>query len=177
MSETIDFGDFSTYASTAKAAEEGKPSPDRTFQWFGQTIRMRPHVAPMRFAAYYHALRTRSLTVSELHGVLEGAIHPEDFHRFAELGDENDVDGAGLIAVIDKILEAFAADPTQQPSTSSDGSATTSPPSTLDSAAKESAPPSIGEKVASDLRIPFPPESRADARAALRLVDEPIVAA
>lgn len=177
MTDSIDFGDFSTYASAAKAAENDKPTPDRTFQWFGATIRMRPHVAPMRFAAYYHALQTRTLTVAELHGVLEGALHPDDFHSFAELADANDVNGGGLMAVIDKILEAFSARPTKQPATSSAGSSTTSPMSTPDSDARESAPLSVEEKVAEDLRIQLPPESRPDARAALRLVDEPIVAA
>lgn len=169
----IDLGDFSTYAKTVEAAE-GDEEPVRSFDWFGSKIRLRDHVAPMKFASFYTAMRDRKIGPAEMRDVLVSTIHPEDFSTFSDLADDNDVDGAGLLAVINKILEAFAARPTKQPSTSSDGSPTTSPTSTPDSEPKEQAQPSTEERVAEFLGVPLPPESRPDARAALRLVDEPI---
>lgn len=177
MADAIDLGDFSSYVATVNADERDEVVPDRVFQWFGTTVRLRPHVAPMRFAAFYHSLHQRRVSVAEMYGLLESAIHADDFPGFCDLADEHNITGVQLLDVIGKILESLSARPTSQPSDSSDGSATTSQTSTPDSERTEQGQPSPEVKVAEDLGIPMPPATRPDARAALRLVDQPVPSA
>lgn len=173
-----DFGDFSTVVAAHDAATAGTtPEPD-TFGWFGAQIRLRPHIPTITVGAFFASLdgTSEADAIAETTNMLRQAVDPQDWSTFRRLADENDASGPQLLDVIMKILEARAGRPTRQPSDSSDGSSGTSPMSTPTSGSTEGLPRSLSteERVAADLGIPLPPESRPDARAALRLVDEPM---
>lgn len=173
-----DFGDFSAIVAARDAAETGEPVKADTFGWFGEQIRLRPHISPITVGAFFASLdgASEADAIAETTNLLKQAIDPADWGTFRSLADNNDVQSPQLLDVIMKILEARAGRPTQQPSDSSDGLSATSPTPTPTSAATAAPPRSLSteEKVAADLGIPVPPESRPDARAALRLVDEPM---
>lgn len=171
-----DFGDFSTIAAAHAADATGEDPPADTFGWFGEQIRLRPHIPSISLGAFFASLDggQEADAIAETTNLLKQAIDPADWSTFRRLADDNDVGGAQLLDVIMKILEARSGRPTRQPSGSSDGSSGTSPTSTPTSAST-AAPLSSStteERIAADLGIPVPPESRPDARAALRLVDE-----
>lgn len=178
-----DLGDFTQYAKTYDAATTGEAdeTPQDTFAWFGETIRVQRDIGPMPFLAFADAaaggLGTEDLEgLAAIHAMLRECIEPADFALFSRLATKHKVDGDGLLEIVGKIMEAETGRPTRQPSTSSDGSPSTSASSQPNSSQLVPDSPSLSteERVARDLRIPLPPETRPDARAALRLVDEPL---
>lgn len=180
-----DLGDFTRYVEqyqAATAADGDEPAaPQDTFTWFGQTIRIANDIGPMPFLQFADAA-SAGLGADDMDGLaamyamLRECIDERDFATFRTLATKNRVTGDALLEVVGGIIEAATGRPTVQPSSSLDGSPSTSTmsPSRSSSTVVDLPSLSTAEKVARDLRVAFPPESRPDLREALRLVDEPL---
>lgn len=176
------FGDFTRYTQVYDEATADVPAEAGTFTWFGAEIRIRGEIGLMPLMRF-SAAASRGLNSDDIEGlaalyrVLESSIDERDWSTFRDLAEENNIDGDVLVDVVGGIIAELAGRPTKRLSDSSDGQPTASSTSRPVSSSPVAVPRSVEEKVAADLGIPLPPETRPDLRASLRLVDEPIAEA
>lgn len=120
----VSLGKFGKVVQKQEQAEDAVPEYD-TFEWCDETIRLKTWISPvpmLRLSVLMDDGRKRLVpSLAAISSVLEASILDEDYDRFEELTEENEIDIDVLNEVAEHLFILWCRRPTRRQSDSSTG--------------------------------------------------------